>query len=93
MLQEHPAVKEQNGICYYKYFRGIPDYGQGIELPDSKDAIYVKDFGVYQKDIIELGPENFTFEVLEECEKTKLDEHEDYWQEFYQAKEFGYSIK
>ena len=35
MLQEHPAVKEQNGICYYKYFRGIPDYGQGIEPPDS----------------------------------------------------------
>ena len=33
MLQEHPAVKEQNGICYYKYFRGIPDYGQGLNRP------------------------------------------------------------
>ena len=64
MLQEHPAVKEQNGICYYKYFRGIPDYGQGIELPGSKDAIYVKDFGVYHKDIIELGPENFNLFIL-----------------------------
>lgn len=64
MLQEHPAVKEQNGICYYKYFRGIPDYGQGIEPPDSGDAIYVKDFGVYQKDIIELGPENFNLFIL-----------------------------
>ena len=64
MLQEHPAVKEQNGICYCKYFRGIPDYGQWIEPPDSGDAIYVKDFGVYQKDIIELGPENFNLFIL-----------------------------
>ena len=63
MLQEHPAVKEQNGICYYKYFRGIPDYGQGLNRR-FRDAIYVKDFGVYQKDIIELGPENFNLFIL-----------------------------
>ena len=36
---------------------------------------------------------NFTFEILEECDKSLLDSREDYWQEFYQAKEFGYSIK
>ena len=41
----------------------------------------------------ELGPEQFTFEILEECDKSLLDSREDYWQEFYQAKEFGYSIK
>jgi hypothetical protein len=41
----------------------------------------------------ELGPEQFTFEVLEDCDKSLLDSREDYWQEFYQAKEFGYSIK
>ena len=37
---------------------------RGIEPPDSGDAIYVKDFGVYQKDIIELGPENFNLFIL-----------------------------
>ena len=41
----------------------------------------------------ELGPENFTFEVLEECDKSLLDEREKYYTDFYQAKEFGYSIK
>ena len=39
------------------------------------------------------GPENFTFEIIEKCSRDKLNEREDYWQEFYKAKEFGYSIK
>lgn len=39
------------------------------------------------------GIENFTFEVIEECDQTKLNEREDYWQDFYKAKEYGYSIK
>lgn len=39
------------------------------------------------------GLENFTFEIIEECEASKLNEREDYWQEFYKAKEYGYSIK
>jgi hypothetical protein len=41
----------------------------------------------------EFGIENFTFEVVDRCEKDKLNEREQYWQEFYQAKTFGYSIK
>lgn len=40
-----------------------------------------------------IGIENFSFEVIEECERSKLDEREDYWQDFFKAKEFGYSIK
>lgn len=39
------------------------------------------------------GPESFTFEILEECDRSKLDVREDYWQDFYRVKEFGYSIK
>ena len=34
----------------------------------------------------EIGVENFTFEVIEECERSLLDEREDYWQDFYKAK-------
>lgn len=41
----------------------------------------------------EIGPENFTFEILEECTIDKLNEREQYWQEFYHAKDWGYSIK
>lgn len=40
-----------------------------------------------------IGVENFSFEVIEECERSKLDVREDYWQDFFKAKEFGYSIK
>ena len=32
-------------------------------------------------------------EKLEECEKEQLDEREQYWQEYFQARSFGYSIK
>lgn len=41
----------------------------------------------------QVGPENFTFEIIEECSKEKLDEREKYWQEYFQANTFGYSIK
>ena len=40
-----------------------------------------------------IGPENFTFEVIEVCDRSLLDSREDYWQEYFKAKEFGYSIK
>jgi hypothetical protein len=41
----------------------------------------------------EAGPENFTFEIIEECDRSLLDTCEDYWQEYFHAKEFGFSIK
>jgi hypothetical protein len=40
-----------------------------------------------------LGPENFTWQIIEECPREKLNEREKYWQTFYGAQEFGYSIK
>ena len=40
-----------------------------------------------------IGPENFTFEIVEVCERSRLDEREDFWQDYFKAKEFGYSIK
>lgn len=41
----------------------------------------------------EIGPENFTFEIIEECLPEELNEREQYWQDFYKAKEFGYSVR
>ena len=40
-----------------------------------------------------VGVENFSFEIIEECTKSQLNDKEDYWQDFFKAKEFGYSIK
>jgi hypothetical protein len=39
------------------------------------------------------GVWNFTFEIVEVCDKSKLNEREQYWQKFFGAKEYGYSIK
>jgi FtsZ-binding cell division protein ZapB len=41
----------------------------------------------------EYGPESFTFEIIEECLPEELNSREQYWQEFYKAKEFGYSVR
>lgn len=58
--------------------------GVGAETP-TRNKLY--------PEMYELGPENFTFEIIEECSGDKLNEREQYWQEFYHAKDWGYSIK
>lgn len=81
----------ENQKCYIGQAVNIADRwkqhikrGVGAEAP-TRNKLYPT--------MYELGPEQFTFEVLEDCDKSLLDSREDYWQEFYQAKEFGYSIK
>ena len=81
----------ENQKCYIGQAVNIADRwkqhikrGVGAEAP-TRNKLYPA--------MYELGPEQFTFEILEECDKSLLDSREDYWQEFYQAKEFGYSIK
>ena len=58
--------------------------GLGAETP-TKNKLYP----VMAKE----GVENFTFELVEECPAALLNDREKYWQEFFKAKEFGYSIK
>ena len=81
----------ENQKCYIGQAVNIADRwkqhikrGVGAEAP-TRNKLYPA--------MYELGPEQFTFEILEECDKSLLDSREDYWQEFYQAKEFSYSIK
>ena len=38
------------------------------------------------------GVENFTFEVLEECERAELNDREKYYIDFYRAQEHGYNM-
>ena len=58
--------------------------GVGAETP-TRNKLYpaMKAYGV----------ENFTFEIIEECSREQLNEREDYWQEYFHAKDYGYSIK
>lgn len=58
--------------------------GIGAETP-LKNKLYpaMEEFGVW----------NFTFEVIETCKKEELNEREQFWQEYFNAKTYGYSIK
>jgi hypothetical protein len=41
----------------------------------------------------EVGPENFTFEILEECTQKDLNAKEKYWIAFFKTIEYGYNMK
>lgn len=43
------------------------------------------------KAIIEFGPENFSFEILEECKIEELNDRERYWIQYYDSFNFGYN--
>lgn len=81
----------ESGKCYVgqsvdlsSRFKQHIKRGIGAETP-TKNKLYPA--------MLAIGPENFTFEVIEECEKSQLDEQEDYYQQFFHAIDYGYSIK
>ena len=81
----------ESGKCYVGQAANIAERwkqhikrGVGAETP-TRNKLYPA--------MIAAGPENFTFEVIEVCNRQLLDEREDYWQDYFRAKEFGYSIK
>ena len=43
--------------------------------------------------MLSTGVENFSFELIEECAADKLDEREKFWQAYFHAQDYGYSIK
>ena len=80
-----------NNMCYVGQAVDIADRwkthikrGCGAE-PGGRNKLYPV--------MYEIGPENFTFEVIEKCDRNQLNEREDFWQDYFKAKEFGYSIK
>ena len=80
-----------NQMCYVGQAVNIADRwkqhikrGLGAETP-TRNKLYPA--------MASVGVENFSFEVIEECSREELDAREDYWQDYFKAKEFGYSIK
>jgi hypothetical protein len=81
----------ENQMCYVGQAVNIAERwkqhikrGLGAEAP-TRNKLYPA--------MLAFGVENFSFEVIEECSRDQLDKREDYWQEYFKAKEFGYSIK
>ena len=81
----------ENDMCYIGQAANVADRwkqhikrGIGADAP-TRNKLYPA--------MLAIGVENFSFEIIEECSREMLDAREDYWQEFFKAKEFGYSIK
>ena len=81
----------QNNMCYIGQAKDIASrWGQhckrgvGADTP-TKNKLYPA--------MLQFGIENFTFEIIEDCNVEQLNEREKFWQEYFKAKEFGYSIK
>lgn len=65
IARNNSFVKEQNGIYYYEYFRGFPDYGDGIEdTLLSPENCVVQDFGTSIKQLEDPGLYDFIFFIL-----------------------------
>lgn len=87
----YKITNTQNQMCYVGKSNNIADrwkqhIKQGIgAMPQTKNKLYPA--------MLEIGVENFTFEIVEECDLAQLDEREKYWTDFFKAQEFGYSIR
>lgn len=56
----------------------------GIGIDPTNSELY--------KDMKKLGVENFTFEILEACPPSMLNDKEKFWISFYHGQDFGYNI-
>ena len=81
----------ENGMCYV---------GQAVDIAERWKQHIKRGIGADQPTqnklypaMLAIGVETFTFEIVEQCDGSKLSEREQYWQDFYHAKDFGYSIK
>ena len=81
----------ENDMCYIGQAANLADRwkqhikrGIGADAP-TRNKLYPA--------MLAVGVENFSFEIIEECSREMLDAREDYWQEFFKAKEIGYRIK
>lgn len=80
-----------NNMCYVGQSVNLADRfkqhlkrGCGADAP-TKNKLYPAMNAV--------GIENFTFEVIEECDAGRLSEREKFWTDYFKAQEFGYSIR
>ena len=87
----YKITNTNNNMCYVGQAVNIADRwkqhikrGIGAETP-TRNKLYPA--------MLEFGVENFTFEIIEKVERSQLNDREDYWQEYFHAKDFGYSIK
>ena len=80
----------QNQMCYIGQSTSIAERwrqhikrGIGADEP-TKNKLYPA--------MLSFGIENFSFELIEDCDKDKLNEREKYWINYFHGQDFGYNI-
>ena len=63
-IRTNNSVSEKEGICYYKFFQGIPNYGSGIHLVLSAHALSIEDRGTYDANTFVCEPESLVLFVM-----------------------------
>lgn len=63
-VQSNNSVYEKEGICYYKFFQGIPHYGSGVHIIPPSGTLTVEDCGVYHASSIQYDTETLILFVL-----------------------------
>lgn len=87
----YKITNTENQMCYVGQSVNIAtrwkqhiQRGIGAEAP-TRNKLYPA--------MLATGVENFTFEIIEECDKNNLDEREKYWQNYFNALTYGYSMR
>ena len=85
----YKITNKNNGLCYVGQSVDVADRwkqhikcGLGIDMP-AQNKLY--------KAMLKDGVTNFTFELLEQCDRQLLNEKERFYINLYQAYEFGYN--
>lgn len=83
----YKITNTQNGMCYIGQSKNIKERwrehikkGVGADTPN-KNKLYPS--------LKSIGIENFTFEIIEECEAELLNEKEKFWIGYYQSQSYG----
>lgn len=85
----YKITNKNNGLCYVGQSVDVADrwkqhikYGLGIDTP-AQNKLY--------KAMLKDGVTNFTFELLEQCERNLLNEKEKFYIGLYQSCDYGYN--
>lgn len=85
MIGIYKITNNINGKCY------IGKSESNIEKRLNQHKQGKRSSRYLQNSIKKYGIENFTFEILEECEQSKCCERERYWIQYYDSMNFGYN--
>lgn len=84
----YKVTNEETGQCYVGQSvdlrTRIRDHIKaGLGINSSNNRFYLE--------MRNIGPEQFTYEIIEHCDRSKLNERERFWIDYYKATEWGYN--